>query len=173
MILWDLFVTFFEIGLFTFGGGYAMIPLIQTAIVDGFGWLTMKEFVDLVAIAEMTPGPFALNSATFVGYMVAGLAGSVLATTALVIPSYVVMLAVQAVYSRVKERPLVRAAFKGVKAAVVGLILVAALSVGRASVVDWGTGLIALAVIVAIVRFKVHPVLALVAAGIVGALIFR
>jgi chromate transporter len=173
MILWDLFVTFLKIGIFTFGGGYAMIPLIQSEVVDGFRWLTMKQFVDLVALAEMTPGPLALNSATFVGYLVAGLPGSVMATLALVIPSYAVMLAVQAVYSRIKGRPLVRAAFKGINAAVLGLIVVAALSLGRTSIVDWGTALIALVLVIAIARFRVHPVLALIVAGMAGFLLFR
>ncbi|NLV89566.1 MAG: chromate transporter, partial [Tissierellia bacterium] len=86
-----LFISFFKIGAFSFGGGYAMLPLIKEEIIDVHGWLTNTEFIDIIAISEMTPGPIAINSATFLGYKVAGVLGSVVATIAVVLPSFIVM----------------------------------------------------------------------------------
>ena len=90
MLLLKLFWSFLQIGLFTFGGGYAMLPLIQREIIDVNGWLTMEQFLDIVAVAEMTPGPIAINSATFVGYRVAGVLGSFAATFGVVLPSFII-----------------------------------------------------------------------------------
>ncbi len=91
MIYWQLFYTYFKIGLLGFGGGYAMISLIQFEIVEKHGWLTMTELMDIIAISQATPGPIGINSATFVGYSVAGIAGSILATFAVVLPSFILL----------------------------------------------------------------------------------
>ncbi len=98
MILIRLFFEFFKVGLFTFGGGYAMIPLIQKDIVEGHHWLTMEQFTDIVAIAEMTPGPIAVNSATFVGYKVAKLWGALVSTLGVVLPSFLVIWAIASIF---------------------------------------------------------------------------
>ncbi len=150
-----------------------MIPLIRSEIVDRFGWLTQKQFIDLIAISEMTPGPLALNSASLVGFRVAGLSGAIVATVAVVIPSYMVMVIVQSAQSKIKGTILTGAIFRGIKASVVGLIVVAVLSLGKIAIVDWETALMTFALIVILVRFKTHPVVVLTAAGLVGLLIFR
>ena len=90
-ILLQLFISFFKIGAFSFGGGYAMLPLIKREVIEVHGWMTGAEFIDVLAISEMTPGPFAVNSATFLGNKVAGIPGSIVATFAVILPSFIVM----------------------------------------------------------------------------------
>lgn len=124
MILLKLFYTFFTIGLFTFGGGYAMLPLIQQKVVEN-GWLTIEEIVDFVAVSESTPGPFAVNIATYVGTETAGLLGAVCATLGVVLPSYLVILIVAKCYIRFKNSRLVSNAMFALRATVVGLMAAA------------------------------------------------
>ncbi|HBR25334.1 MAG TPA: chromate transporter, partial [Firmicutes bacterium] len=130
-LLLRLFLSFMEIGMFTFGGGYAMLPLIQREIIDVNGWLTMEQFLDIVAVAEMTPGPIAINSATFVGYRVAGVLGSLVATFGVVLPSFVIVLIIAALFKRFKYLASVQAASKGIRSAVVALIALAVWSFGK------------------------------------------
>lgn len=124
MILLELFYTFFTIGLFTFGGGYAMLPLIQ-AEVEAHGWLTMEELVDFVAISESTPGPLAVNISTYVGAETAGVLGSLCATLGVVLPSFLIILIVARCYIRFKNSRIVSGAMVGLRSAVVGLIAAA------------------------------------------------
>ena len=122
-LLWQLFTVFFKIGLFTFGGGYAMLSIIEDACVDRRGWITGEEMDELVVVAESTPGPVAINCATFVGARQAGLPGAVLATLGMILPSFFVILAVSRFLDRFLELPAVANAFRGVKLAVCVLIL--------------------------------------------------
>ena len=108
MILFELFVVYFQIGLFAFGGGYAAMPLIQSLVVDGKGWLSMAEFADLTTIAEMTPGPILVNSATFVGQKIAGLSGALVCTIGAVLPSFIIVLALAYFYTKYRELKLVK-----------------------------------------------------------------
>lgn len=121
MIYLELFYTFFKIGLFTFGGGYAMLPLIQDEIVAN-GWLSLEEMVDFVAVSESTPGPFAVNIATYVGVETAGVLGSVAATLGVVLPSFIVILIVARCYLRFKQSRLVSGAMYALRSTVVGLM---------------------------------------------------
>ena len=121
MIFLELFYTFFKIGLFTFGGGYAMLPLIQDEIVAN-GWLSLEELVDFVAVSESTPGPFAVNIATYVGAETAGALGSFCATLGVVLPSFLIILIVARFYLRFKESRVVSGAMYGLRPAVVGLM---------------------------------------------------
>ena len=105
-ILVRLFLSFFQIGLFSIGGGYAAMPLIKAEVVDSHGWLTAVEFSDLVTIAEMTPGPIAINSATFVGMRVAGIAGVVVATLGNVLPSVIIMVILARLYEKYAKQTL-------------------------------------------------------------------
>ena len=102
MIIWELFFTFFKIGLFTFGGGYAMIPMIQDEIVTR-GWMSMTQLVDFIAISESTPGPFAVNIATFVGESVSGFSGAFAATFGVILPSFIVILLVAKYFMTFKD----------------------------------------------------------------------
>lgn len=121
--LWALFFTFLKIGAFTFGGGYAMLALLEDACVRQKGWLTREEFLDMTAIAESTPGPAAVNSATYIGYQAGGFLGTVAATFAVCLPSFVVIYAISLFLDAFLAFPLVQAAFRGIQACVVYLIL--------------------------------------------------
>ena len=123
--LFDLFFTFIKIGLFTFGGGYAMIPLIERACVDRKGWITHEEMMNITVIAESTPGPIAINCATYVGLKKKGIAGAVAATLGVVLPSFLIILAVSFFLDRFLEIKWVASAFRGIKIAV-GVIIVGA-----------------------------------------------
>ena len=136
MIYFQLFLSFFQIGLLSFGGGYAAMPLIQGQVVQGHGWLSMSEFTDLITISQMTPGPIGINSATYVGYtsvVNAGyghgwaVLGSVTATFAVVLPSFILMLLISKFLMKFKNHPVVEHVFQGLRPAVVGLLAAAAL----------------------------------------------
>jgi len=173
MIYWRLFWEFFKVGLFTFGGGYAMIPLIQQSAVERFHWITMDEFAEILVISELTPGPFAVNSATFIGYKMAHVLGAFAGTLGVVLPSFLVVLIIASVFPQVQHNPVVQAAFRGLKPAVLGLIVVAALSVSKVAVTGIRSALVALLVVFGVTVFKVNPILALIIAGVAGALFFR
>lgn len=128
MIYLLLFFTFFKIGAFTFGGGYAMIPLIQQEVL-GHGWLTSEEIVNFIAVSESTPGTFAINMATFVGVRTGGFFGSVCATLGVVLPSFIVILIVARFYLKFKESKIVNGCMSGLRPAVIGMIGSAALSI--------------------------------------------
>ncbi len=129
MMLWELFAVYFQIGLFCFGGGYAAMPLIQSLIVEQRGWLTMAEYSDLVTIAEMTPGPIAINSATFVGQKMAGLAGAIVCTAGCVLPSFLIVLALAWAYTKYRKLSLMQSILKSLRPAVVAMIAGAALTI--------------------------------------------
>lgn len=135
MTLLELFWSFLQVGLFSIGGGYAAMPLIQAQVVEQHPWLTMSEFTDLITIAEMTPGPIAINSATYVGYTVGaqagnawcGILGAALATFAVCLPSLTLMLLITRFFLRLKQNPIVEGAMKGMRPVVIGMIASAAL----------------------------------------------
>jgi chromate transporter len=130
MILLELFWTFFKIGAFTFGGGYAMIPLIQSEVVSN-GWMSMEQLINFIAVSESTPGPLAVNMATYVGSETAGIIGSVCATFGVVLPSFIIILLVARVYTAFSNNKYVKGCMNGLKAAVIGLIVSSVLSVGQ------------------------------------------
>ena len=121
-LILTLFATFFKIGAFTFGGGYAMLSLLEHEFVDKRGWLTKDEFLDMLAIAESTPGPIAINSATFIGYKTAGFRGSALATLGVVLPSFIIIYVISLFLDKFLALTLVANAFRGIQACVVYLI---------------------------------------------------
>ncbi|MEG0807256.1 MAG: chromate transporter [Alistipes sp.] len=130
--LFQLFMTFLKIGLFTFGGGFAMIPLIERAITDNTRWGIRKaEFVDLLTLAQTVPGPIALNVAVFIGYKAKGYAGIAAATLGIVIPSFVIILIIATLFADIRHNPVVDAAFRGMRPAVVALIIVPVLSLSK------------------------------------------
>ncbi|MGE5542554.1 MAG: chromate transporter [Bacillota bacterium] len=171
-ILVQLFTSFFKVGMFTFGGGYAMIPLIQREIIEAHGWLTFEQFIDVAAIAEMTPGPIAVNSATLVGFRMAGFWGSVVATLGVVAPSAIVVTVLAVVLRRMKTVPWIESFFRGVRPAVVSLIAYAGLSVARSAVTSPQSLVIMLVTLALLVKSKVHPILLVVLSGVAGVLLF-
>lgn len=120
--IWQVFSSFFKIGAFTFGGGYAMIPLIQNEAVEKHGWVTDEDILEIIAIAESTPGPIAINSATFVGYRAAGVLGSMCATLGVVLPSFVIILLISFVLKQFQDIKVVQYAFQGIRAGVLALL---------------------------------------------------
>lgn len=121
--LWQVFAAFFKIGAFTFGGGLAMIPLIQKEAVENHGWVSDEDILEIVAIAESTPGPIALNAATFVGYRSAGVLGSAAATFGVVLPSFTIILLISFVLRQFQQLPAVQYAFWGIRAGVVAMLI--------------------------------------------------
>ena len=160
MIYLELFWTFFLIGAFTFGGGYAMLPLIQIEVVNK-GWLANEAVVNFIAVSESTPGPFAINMATYVGSEMGGILGSACATLGVVMPSFIIILIVAKCYDRFKNSKLVKGAMSGLKPAVIGMIGTAVLSIGRTVFVQPGMLFsAALFAAMAVLAFKkVHPII--------------
>jgi chromate transporter len=169
VIYLELFWTFFLIGAFTFGGGYAMLPLIQ-AEVTAKGWLAAETVVNFVAVSESTPGPFAVNMATYVGSEMGGVFGAFCATLGVVLPSFLIILFVARCYDKFRSSRIVKGCMSGLKPAVVGMIGTAVLSVGRT--VFLAEGAIVAAVIFAIALIlalkKVHPIVVICLAAVLG-----
>ena len=157
-----LFLTFFKIGAFTFGGGYAMIPLIQREIVEKHGWMTDEDILDIFAIAESTPGPIAINSATFVGYRTCGVLGSMAATLGVVLPSFAIIFALSFVLRQFQELKAVQYAFNGIRAGVMALLCKALWGMYKKNKKNWASYTIMAGsfLLTAIVDVSVLPVLA-------------
>lgn len=168
-----LFSIFFKIGLFSFGGGYAMLPLIRQEVVINHQWLLAREFADLVAISQATPGPIAINGATYVGYKVGGILGSFSATLGVILPSFIIMVVITRFFVKFKHNEYVEDAFWGLRPATVGLIAAAAILVGNDSFIDFYSILIFTAVFIASYKYKIDPILLTIIAGVVGFLIYR
>ena len=183
MLYLQLFYTFFKIGLFGFGGGYAMLSMIQGEVVTRHGWLTSQEFTDIVAISQMTPGPIGINSATYVGFTATGSVwGSIIATLAVVLPSFILMLAISKFFLKYQKHPVVEAVFSGLRPAVVGLLASAALVLMNAenfssSKEDMYSFIIScLIFLVAFIgtrKYKINPILMIVACGIAGLILYQ
>lgn len=191
MLFLQLFYTFFKIGLFGFGGGYAMLSMIQGEVVTRHGWISAQEFTDIVAISQMTPGPIGINSATFVGYSTlidAGytpamaVLGSATATFAVILPSFILMLIISRYFFKFQKHPVVMAVFSGLRPAVVGLLAAAALLLMNSENFGSPTDdmrsfiiscLIFLVVFIATRCFKISPILMIVISGIAGLLLYQ
>lgn len=190
MIFLFLFITFFQIGLLGFGGGYSMLSMIQAEVVTKYNWMTMGEFTDIVAISQMTPGPIGINTATYTGYTAvinagypawAGILGSLLATLALILPTFVLMIAVSRFLLKYKSHPIVESIFSGLRPAVVGLIAAAALllcnkenfgSIGNTPWQFWiSVGLFTFTFIGQQV-YKISPILLICLCGMAGMVLF-
>ncbi len=186
MIFLELFWTFFKIGLFTFGGGYAMIPLIQDAVITN-AWVTSEEIINFIAVSESTPGPFAINMATYVGAEVAGaegvfagILGAASATLGVVMPSFVIILLVAKCFDKFRNHKIVVGCMSGLKPAVVGLIAAAMLSIGQTVLfpngVSWGTFgtaqiylSLAIFAIMSVLAFKkAHPIVIVCISAVIG-----
>lgn len=173
MILLKLFLVFAQIGLFAFGGGYAILPLIEKEIVNNLHWLTHKEFLEVVTISQLTPGPIAINAATFVGYKVGGVIGSLIATVSVCLPPVILVLIVVRFLKRFETNIWVNNVLKGLRPAVVALIASAAYSLVRGGGITEIKGLIIGIASFIILRIrKLDPILILIIAGIVGILIY-
>lgn len=166
--LLELFLTFAKIGGFTFGGGIAMLPMLQKEIVEKKNWATQEELMDYYAIGQCTPGIIAINTATFVGYKQKGTIGGITATLGMAFPSVVIITIIAALVANFQELPVVQWAFGGIRAAVVALILSSVIKLMKKSVIDLPTALIFLAVAVLSTVTSVSPVVFVLIAGGIG-----
>jgi chromate transporter len=187
MIYINLFITFFKIGLFTIGGGYAMIPLIQQEVL-GNNWLTMTEFVNFLAVAESTPGPFAVNIATFIGMELGGIFGAIVTTTAVVLPSLIIIVLIAKLFTGFKDNKWVKGALYGIRPVVIALIASAVVSLMLKGLFLEGADMTSLQTIVnalqfkellifaitglAYFKFKLHPIQLVLLSGGLGIIFF-
>ena len=165
---WVLFVTFFKIGAFTFGGGYAMIPLIQKEVVESKKWITDEDILDIFAIAESTPGPIAINSATFIGYKIAGVLGAMAATLGVVLPSFVIILTISFVLKEFAHLKPVVYAFNGIRAGVLALIVKAFWSMYKSCPKNIFSYIIAAAIFILAGFLKINALYCLLGAAVLG-----
>ena len=166
--LWKLFTTFLKIGGFTFGGGYAMIPLIQAEAVDRQKWITEDDILEIMAIAESTPGPIAINSATFVGYRTCGVLGAACATFGVVLPSFVVILAVSFVLREFQQIKAVQYAFNGIRAGVLALLFKALWTMYKKAPKGWVSYVVMAGAFLATAFLKVNIFLVIIGCAVFG-----
>ena len=164
-----LFLTFFRIGLFTFGGGFAMLPLIEREITDNKKWIDPDELIDMIALAQSMPGPVAVNASIFIGRCLAGTTGAVAAMLGCTLPSVLVILAVAIGTTNFQNNPLVQHFFTGVLAAVTALILLTAIKMAKRVVHDWITALLAVSATILVAVFRVHALLIIISGALVVA----
>ena len=174
-MLWDLFTTFLMIGFVSFGGGYAMIPLIQEEVVERHQWMSLQSFTDVIAVAGMSPGPIGTNSAIFIGFQQMGVIGAVVSAAGMVLPSFLIILLMGALFYRFHRHSAIQSAFYGLRAVITGLIIYAALyfalNNGLFAAVDWHTAsllLIFAGSFIALIYFRIHPIYVILSSGLVG-----
>ena len=166
--LLDLFVSFFKIGLFTFGGGYAMLPMLQKEVVDKHGWVTEDDILDYYAIGQCTPGVIAVNTATFVGEHIGGVLGSAVATIAVVCPSVIIIALISTILQSVSQFTVVQNALAGIRVGVAALIVVSVAKLFKKGVKDWlGYVLVAISFLVILI-FDISPIWLVLAAALIG-----
>ena len=172
-ILIELFISFLKIGAFSFGGGYAMLPLIEREIVTTHHWINYKEFIDIIGISQMTPGPIAINSATFVGYKVAGLTGSIAGTFGVVAFSFLLVSIATHFVMKFKESKAIKAVLLGMRPAMIGLIIAAFISLSKQSYIDIKSVIIGVIIFLLLLSKKIHPIFVIVISGILGVIFYR
>ncbi len=171
--LWQLFLAFARVGVMTFGGGYAMIPILEREIVDRHGWATEEELMDYYAVGQCTPGVIAVNTATFIGYKVAGNLGGIIATLGVVFPSLVIITLIAGILTSFAEVPAVKSAFAGIRICVCVLIFNAVLKLWKKAVVDKATLVLFLGVFLLSVFFSVSPIVFVVVCAVAGIVLTR
>ncbi|MGI6578486.1 MAG: chromate transporter [Eubacteriales bacterium] len=187
MILLKLFWSFFLVGLFSFGGGYAAMPFIQEQVVELNGWLTMNEFVDVVTISQMTPGPIAINAATFVGTKISGIPGAVIATIGCVTPSCIIVLTLAYLYYKFRELSTIKGILKGLRPAVVSLIAIAGISILQMALLgaeadswlaidlssfDFVAAIVFAVSLFILRKFESDPIYVMLGSGVVGLIVY-
>lgn len=172
MKYWKLFLEFFKIGLFTFGGGLSMIPLIQKTVVEKNKWITDEEMVDMIAISESTPGPIAINCATFIGYKVGKIWGGILATLGVVLPSFIIICIISIFYDKFIQVEVIKWAFLGIKAGVAALILNAGIKIFKKSEHNlFSIAIMLLAIEIALFT-SIHTVFVIIFGLVVGVIFY-
>ena len=169
----ELFISIFKIGAFTFGGGYAMILLIEEEVVNNKGWLSKEEFVDILIVAQSLPGALAVNTSIFLGYKISGILGAITTLIAVILPSFFIILIIAIFFMQFRDNYYINAAFQGITAAVPILVLVGAISLSRGLSKNLRTILTIIIALIALMFFNIHPVLVVVISGVYGAIFLR
>jgi len=167
-IYWEAFRTFFRIGMFTLGGGYAMIPIIEAEVVDKHKWVSKEEFLDLIAIAQSCPGVFAINISIFIGYKLRRLRGALATALGTALPSFIIILLIAMFFHRFQDNPVVESIFKGIRPAVVALIAVPTFNLAKSANISWATCWIPIGGALAIWLLGVSPIIIIAAAALGG-----
>ena len=169
----NLFFVFFKVGLFSFGGGYAILPLMQHEVVDINKWISFKEFMDIVAVSQITPGPISINFATHVGYRIGGTLGSTIATTSVVLPSIIIVSLIVIFLKRFSKLLVVQRIFKSLRVTIVGLILAAGIALFvRENFIDYKSYIIFTSVLIGGLVFKIGSITLIILSGLVGAILY-
>ena len=171
-ILIRLYLAFLKIGTFSFGGGYAMLPFMQKEIVENNSWISMSEFSDIIGISQMTPGPVAINSATFVGYKVGGVIGSAIATIGVVTTSFILVSIISKILNKFKESIVIRSMLAGMRPILIALIIYAFIDLAKEVYIDLKSIIITLIIGVILLSKKVHPILVIVIAAVLGLIFY-
>lgn len=171
-LLARIFYSFAKVGIFGYGGGPSMMPLVQEEVVDVNHWMTHGEFVDALAMGNALPGPIATKISAYTGFKLAGLPGAAVALVGILLPSLIAMLALTALFLQVKDHRRAQATLKAVRPAVVALLALVVYQIWPESVLSWDTALIALVTFLALAIFKIHPAMAIVAWGIFGFFVY-
>ena len=173
MTYFNLFLIFFKVGLFSFGGGYAILPLMQHEVVDVNKWISFKEFMDIVAVSQITPGPISINLATHVGYRIGGVVGSTIATTSVVLPSIIIVSLIVIFLKRFSKLPVVQRIFKSLRVTIVGLILAAGIALFvKENFIDYKSYIIFTSVLIGGLVFKIGSITLIILSGVAGAVLY-
>lgn len=171
-ILVSLFLTFLKIGTFSFGGGYAMIPFMQREIIENHNWISNNVFMDIIGISQMTPGPVSINSATFIGFKVSGILGSVAATLGVVTTSFILVSIASKAMEKFKESKVLKGALLGMRPVLIALIIQAFVDLAKDAYVDIKSVIITLIIGALLLSKKVHPIVCIIIAGILGVVFY-
>ncbi len=184
MIYFLLFLAFLQVGAFSFGGGYAAMPLISAQVIEKYGWLQASDFADLVTISQMTPGPIAINAATFVGNQLAGMPGALVATIGVILPSCIFVTIIAILYTKYKELPILKDALMALRPAVVSMILVAGFiilvpTIFKSGEISFANGnfalrpfLLFMGSVFVLRKFKPDPVIVMVVCGLIELIVY-
>ena len=173
MTYFNLFLVFFKVGLFSFGGGYAILPLMQHEVVDVNKWISFKEFMDIIAVSQITPGPISINLATHVGYRIGGTLGSTIATTSVVLPSIIIVSLIVIFLKRFSKLLVVQRIFKSLRVTIVGLILAAGIALFvKENFIDYKSYIIFTSVLIGGLVFKIGSITLIILSGVAGAILY-
>ena len=172
-IIFEIFLSIFKIGAFTFGGGYAMIPLVEQEVVNNKKWLNKDEFMDVLVVAQSLPGAMAINASIFLGYRIAGILGAISALIAVILPSFIIIILIAAFFMQFRNNYYVNAAFMGITAAVPMLVLVGAISLAKGIPKNLRSLITILISLIALIFFHINPVVVIIVSGVYGAIFLR
>jgi len=172
-LLLSLFSVFFKIGAFTWGGGYAMLPLIKNEVVEKKKWISSDDFIDGIAVSQSLPGAIAVNTATFVGHKISGRLGSLVATAGAVLPSVITIIIVAMFFLQFKDLKVVQSFFKGANPAIAALIVSSVLDLGKSALKNRQDIIISIGLLLLLIYFNIHPILAIIISAILGIILKR